>query len=256
MNEQAATPQEKALRANAALDSELDAANALAFERDVQSDAELRRFYTQAHETSAAVRAHFERESAPDSLRVRVLALAAAPKPAAQPWPRYALAASLTAFAFLAGAGADRLIRPPAPGAEQTLVADFARAQIAGQPFDIASSDRHTVKPWLASRVALGAEAVDLADAGFPLAGGRVDVIARAPMPTLVYRRREHFIALSELPPDGGATRASTVDGYNVLRWSDPSRSYVAVSDMDADELANFAHLFREKAAMAAGEGR
>ena len=42
-------------------------------------------------------------------------------------------------------------------GVAQSLVSDFARAEIAGQPFDVASSDRHTVKPWLAGRTTVSA---------------------------------------------------------------------------------------------------
>ena len=82
----------------------------------------------------------------------------------------------------------------------QRLVSDFARAEIAGQPFDVASSDRHTVKPWLAARTTISAEIADLAQEGFPLEGGRIAVVDRVPAPTLVYRKREHLIAVTELP--------------------------------------------------------
>jgi hypothetical protein len=41
---------------------------------------------------------------------------------------------------------------------------------------------------------------VDLAADGFPLVGGRIDMVSTTPVPTLVYQRREHQLALSEMP--------------------------------------------------------
>ena len=102
-------------------------------------------------------------------------------------------------------------------------MSDFARAAVAGQPFDVASSDRHTVKPWLAGRTTVSADIVDLAAQGFPLAGGRVSVVDRVPAPTLVYRHNEHVVAVTELPLDArgrARRRAATIDGYHVARWS------------------------------------
>ena len=262
MTDPAAQSRDKTLRAQAALDGELDAANTLAFEQDLERDPELRRAYETAHAASVATRAALAREKAPEALRARVLGLVEETKPATPRAPRprrleLALAASLAVAAFLAGAGADRFWSGAGADREaETLVADFARGEISGQPFDVASSDRHTVKPWLANRVAIGIAAVDLADQGFPLAGGRVDIFAHAPVPTLVYRRREHFIAVSELPRDGAAAeRTATVDGYHIERWSDEERTYVAVSDLDGAELSGFVKAFRQKVAAARGEG-
>jgi anti-sigma factor RsiW len=139
-----------------------------------------------------------------------------------------------------------------APGPAQPiadgLVSDYARAAIAGQPFDVASSDRHTVKPWLAGRTTISSDIVDLAPQGFPLAGGRVSVVDRVPAPTLVYRHNEHMVAVTELPLDAPAARSEgieTIDGYHVARWRDANLAYVAVSDMDAKTLADFVAAFR-----------
>jgi anti-sigma factor RsiW len=122
------------------------------------------------------------------------------------------------------GNGGRSSLRTPA-GSRDVAQQDFARAEIAGQPFDVASSDRHTVKPWLADRTTVSASIVDLAPEGFPLVGGRVAVIDRIPTATLVYRHNEHVVAVTELPlgakgaPGTGAIE--TIDGYHVARWSD-----------------------------------
>ena len=213
-----------------------------------------------------AVRRHAPREAAPQALADRIAALAAStppPETVAAPatlvpfrrraWldtRALAMAASFAVLGFAVGAGLTSLRTPSASDAvAQRLVADFARAEIAGQPFDVASSDRHTVKPWLAAHATISAEIADLAQEGFTLEGGRIAVVDRVPAPTLVYRKREHLIAVTELPAtmarSRGAGAIETVDGFHVARWSDANLSYVAVSDIDENELAAFAEAFR-----------
>jgi anti-sigma factor RsiW len=241
---------ESALRANAALDGELDAANALEFERELARDPDLRALHARLGAARDAVRRSAPRESAPEALRERVLRLAEVAEPPARRRMRFgdaprALAASLAlvavigalAWMFRVGGGEDPRL--------QALVSGYMRAQVSGQPFDVASSDRHTVKPWLAARVTLGAQVIDLAPAGYPLAGGRIDIVDHAPVPTLVYRRREHFISVSELPLRDARSWRGAVEGYHVESWADAERAYVAVSDIDAPELADFAEAFR-----------
>ncbi|MHC2278509.1 anti-sigma factor RsiW [Bradyrhizobium diazoefficiens] len=119
---------------------------------------------------------------------------------------------------------------------------------MAAQPTDVASSDQHTVKPWFNGRITQSPRVVDLAAQGFELVGGRVDVVGRTPLSTLVYRRREHVISLTEItgrdqldvPFDWRAE-----NGFNMIRWSNRERSYVAISDLNVNELETFAKVFR-----------
>ena len=260
---------ERLLRLNAALDGELDAMASLRFEREMRDDPAFAAEYRRLAALRDAVRRHAPREAATPALADRIAALAAPtpPVPASQtaaapetvvPFRRrawldrraLAMAASFAILGFAVGAGLTSLRSPSAADAvAQRLVADFARAEIAGQPFDVASSDRHTVKPWLAAHATISAEIADLAQEGFALEGGRIAVVDRVPAPTLVYRKREHLIAVTELPAtmagSRGAGAIETVDGFHVARWSDANLSYVAVSDIDENELAAFAEAFR-----------
>ncbi len=252
--------QDRTLRLNAALDGELDAASSLELEREMQANPALAAEYRRLEALRGSMARLVRRETAPVALADRIAALAApapraAPQPARQPsWSGarvFALAASVAAAGFAVGAGVATLkMQSAAPGVADALVSDFARAEIAGQPYDVASSDRHTVKPWLAGRTTVSASIVDLAAQGFPLAGGRVAIVDRIPAPTLVYRHNEHVAAVTELPL--GVRRAEagaafeTIDGYHVARWSDANLAYVAVSDMDEKTLGEFVEAFRQ----------
>jgi anti-sigma factor RsiW len=240
------------LRVNAAIDEELDAANALQFERDLANDPALQALHTQIGAASQAVRRAAARERAPAELRARLLRMAEVREARPSRSIRFAnvpraLAAAIAAIAAIAAlAWALRVAGPVEDPELQALVSGYMRGQVSGQPFDVASSDRHTVKPWLASRVTLGAAVVDLAESGYPLAGGRIDIVDRTPVPTLVYRRREHFIAVSELPVGRGMQPwRGSVDGFHFERWADTERAYVAVSDIDAPDLSAFVEAFR-----------
>jgi anti-sigma factor RsiW len=254
MTEPDSSPDERTLRLNAALDGELDAANWLELEREMRADPALAAQYRLIASTREAIRRHAPREAAPRALADRIAALAE-PAPIRRPfWSgarMLALAASIAAAGFALGAGVMTLRTPGASNAVAAgLVSDFARAEIAGQPFDVASSDRHTVKPWLAAHATVSAQIADLAEQGFTLEGGRVAIVDRVPAPTLVYRRREHMIAVTELPlaiaGAGAGSAIETIDGYHVARWSDPDLSYVAVSDIDEKDLAAFVEAFRQ----------
>ena len=256
---------DRLLRLNAALDGELDAMTSLEFERELRDDRALAADYRRLTALRDAVRHHAPREAAPEALADRIAALASSaspPRTAAaatvvpfrrRPWfdgPALAMAASFAVLGLAVGAGLTSL-RTPVGSSDVAghLVADFARAAIAGQPFDVASSDRHTVKPWLAAHATVSASIIDLAGQGFTLEGGRIAVIDRVPTPTLVYRHNEHLVAVTELPLDAKGVRAAggieTIDGYHVARWSDANLAYVAVSDMDEKTLGEFVEAFR-----------
>ena len=129
-----------------------------------------------------------------------------------------------------------------------SLVSDHIRALMAPQPTDVVSSDRHTVKPWFNGRIPESPRVVDLAKEDFPLVGGRLDVVGRDPCPTLVYRHDKHLISLTEMPAGSRSDLARTprtINGYNVVHWTENGVSYWAISDLAASKLEDFAQLFR-----------
>jgi anti-sigma factor RsiW len=229
---------------NAYIDGELDPAHVLEFEQRLAADPALAAEQARLVALRGAIRERVPRERASPQLRRRVAALAR-PQPVSG-WR--ALAASI-AVAFVAGGAATFVALGPGgqgpPSVAPQLVASHMRSLMASQPFDIASSDRHTVKPWFNGKLPESPRVVDLASQGFPLAGGRIDVIGLTPVPTLVYRHRLHVISLTALPAKLGAVPPRAIDGYNIVDWTDGDITYWAVSDVSAADLEEFARAFR-----------
>ncbi len=262
-------PSDDLLMLQALLDGELDASGIIEMERRIAADPRLSAEYARLRALRGAIQGGAMRETAPDSLRARITAatgvvtagttnvvkfpepVTRAPVASARRW-RAAAGAMAAAVVALLGVNIYLVSDWASDDVERAVVAAHTRGLISGQPIDVVSTDRHTVKPWLAGKVPLATTVVDLADDGYALAGGRVDVIGDVPVPTLVYRHREHFISLTELAR--GSARMSaptreTVSGHSVVTWTDNVRRYVAVSDMSPPELDDFVANFRRAAA-------
>jgi anti-sigma factor RsiW len=126
------------------------------------------------------------------------------------------------------------------------LIDSHLRSLLASHLTDVASSDQHTVKPWFAGKSDVSPPAVDLASGGFPLVGGRLDVIAGKPVPALVYRRREHVINVFVLPASRGDLGTTlTRHGYTLRHWNEGDLGFWAASDAAPAELAEFERVFR-----------
>jgi anti-sigma factor RsiW len=91
---------------------------------------------------------------------------------------------------------------------------------------------------------------VELADDGFPLAGGRLDYIGERVVAALVYRRNRHVINLFVWPSKPGASLSPTIarhSGYSVIHWRDGGLEYWAVSDVDPHDLEAFHQAFAKR---------
>jgi len=115
---------------------------------------------------------------------------------------------------------------------------------------DVASSDQHTVKPWLDVKLDFAAPVVDLSSDGFPLIGGRLDYLDNHAVAALVYQRRKHFINLfiwPTTPMDGKEQKIVERDGYHLVHWADSDFTYWAVSDVSVGDLQTFQRSFGQQ---------
>ncbi|MBV8035017.1 anti-sigma factor [Roseateles sp.] len=132
------------------------------------------------------------------------------------------------------------------------LVAAHVRALQVGPLYEVASSDRHQVKPWFQGRLDYAPTVLDgpLREQGFALLGGRVQAVRGQPTAVLAYQVRLHKIDLYTWPSEHGAAPEKLQHrGFNLVRWSDGAMQYWAVSDVDGAELERFAAAWRAAAA-------
>ena len=127
------------------------------------------------------------------------------------------------------------------------VVANHIRSLLAAHLVDVASSNQHTVKPWFDGKVDFAPEVRDLAANGFPLVGGRLDYFNGKTVVALVYERNKHPINLFIVPASTNRPSepsALTRRGYNLIHWTRGEMDYWAVSDLNAEELHQFAAHF------------
>jgi anti-sigma factor (TIGR02949 family) len=127
------------------------------------------------------------------------------------------------------------------------VVSAHLRSLQAGHLTDVVSTDQHTVKPWFNGKLDVSPPVIDLTAQGFTLIGGRLDYVDARPVGAVIYRRRSHVINLfvaQTSSTERQAAKTETIQGFNIRRWSDQGLRYWAVSDLAADELADFGEKF------------
>jgi anti-sigma factor RsiW len=190
---------------------------------------------------------------APTELRHRIQAELPAPKragPRAPVWNWNWLTTAMSG-AFAVCLGLLLLVTQSRPSSEQQLaqevVASHIRSLMASHVTDVASTDQHTVKPWFNGKLDFSPPVKDLAPAGFPLTGGRLDYLGRRSVAALVFQRHKHTINLFVWPSTEADSKPAPItpnQGYNLIHWSKGGMAFWTVSDLNEKELMEFVEDF------------
>jgi anti-sigma factor (TIGR02949 family) len=249
----------------ALLDGELDAANAVAVEAHMKTCPGCTGHYRALLAVRERLASANLASPAPSHLRANIEAAlnreeAAQARESKTERPRAAwwsgLAAAWGAGGALAGIAASLLViqLAAAPvGLEAELVGSHVRSLQANHLIDVATSDRHVVRPWFNGKLDYALPVPELAPQGFPLAGGRLDYLEGRTVAAVVYRRRAHVINLFVFPERTAVQRLLVADpkpppGYAVRHWRDRGLEFWAVSDVEGGDLEAFHKAFEAAA--------
>ena len=135
------------------------------------------------------------------------------------------------------------------PSLDQEAVANHVRSLQVNHLMDVASTDQHTVKPWFAGKLDYSPPVVDLTASGYPLVGGRLDVLDQRNVAAIIYQRRKHYINLFIWPASTASLRGGRYDenGYHVIGWSKSGMNYLAVSELGPKELQDFVQMIQDQ---------
>jgi anti-sigma factor RsiW len=233
---------------HALIDGELDAGHAREVEDHIATCPRCAAQLQAYREMSKAVAGADLRYAAPPQLRRRIeAALPQARMPNRRAVLRgFAMGSAASAIAAT-GLVAVILRSDDEQRIQSEVVSAHLRSLQAGHLTDVLSTDQHTVKPWFNGKLDVAPPVVDLTAQGFTLIGGRLDYVDTRPIGAIVYRRRAHVINLFVAQTASTARRAAKIEalqGFNIRRWSERGLNYWAVSDLAADELAEFGEKF------------
>jgi anti-sigma factor RsiW len=234
---------------HALIDGQLDAGHARAVEDHIAGCPRCAAQLASYREMSKIIAGADVRYKAPLELRRRIEA--SLPQPKQAPSRRAVLRgfAMGSAVSAIAATGLVAIILRSDDDAriESEVVSAHLRSLQAGHLTDVLSTDQHTVKPWFNGKLDVAPPVIDLTAQGFTLIGGRLDYVDTRPIGAIVYRRRAHVINLFVAQTASAERRAAkieTIQGFNIRRWSERGLNYWAVSDLAADELAEFGDKF------------
>lgn len=243
------TCEEAEVLLHALIDGELDAGHAREVETHIAGCAHCTALLEDYREMSKAIVDADLRYTAPPELRRRIEA--ALPQARQAPNRRsvlrgFALGSAVSALAAT-GLVAIVLRNDDVERIQSEVVSAHLRSLQAGHLTDVISTDQHTVKPWFNGKLDVSPPVIDLTAQGFTLIGGRLDYVDARAIGAVVYRRRQHVINLFVAQTaniEHHAAKITTLQGFNIRRWSDRGLNYWAVSDLGADELADFGDKF------------
>lgn len=245
-------PENSRVLLNAYIDGELGAASTIEVESQTEKSPAIRQELERLFALHDLVQSRATRFNAPSGLH-RSLGAASHGAPAellgvAAWWRTVAIGATTAAVALLFWILGSTFLNRQTPGIGDEIVSAHVRSLMADHLTDLASSERHSIKPWLSQRLDFAPPVHELAREGFTLLGARLDYVGGKPAAAIVYRQRQHLINVFVRPAEvssEASIKLSTHRGYNSINFESAGMSYWLVSDLNQNDLAQLAKLLQ-----------
>ncbi len=238
---------EMTLLVQADFDGELDAAQAASLASHRAECPICREASESLARVRDALRCDVSYHPVPAPLRARLAALAAPKERGAWfgGWRR--VAASFVAGGAIAAAVTLAVMPTGTPSLADQVLAGHLRALEPGHLEDVVAADQQTVKPWFDGKLDFAPPVKNLATAGFPLLGCRLDYLDRRRVAAMVYGHATHPIDLYTWPEAGGDIAPTTLkkDGYTLVYWRENGMELWVISDVGRDQLEDFVRFWR-----------
>ena len=262
---------EEAWKVHAFVDDELDLAGRLEIERVLESNATLRQQVEGLRALREATREHADRHVMPADLRDRMRVMLQATRretPVARPtveprsfawtqavgrWFAWRPLVASTAFVAVVAVALNVVVLQSLQDGRlmDEAVGNHVRSTVGEHLVDVASSDHHTVKPFLSARLGFSPPVSELQLPGSVFVGGRVDYLGGRPVAALVYRQGQHVVNSFVWPDTSANSRPSfgSERGFRVAHWSQGGMRHCVISDLNPDEFRRVVEAVRSAAA-------
>jgi anti-sigma factor RsiW len=132
-------------------------------------------------------------------------------------------------------------------------VADLHVGDLASSnPYDVISSDRHTVKPWFQGRIPFAFNLPEFAGTEFTLLGGRLVYLHQQPAAQVVVGMGQHKISVLILQESGVfgsafpvSERADTKSAFNIETWNSQGLRFFVIGDAEKAGIQRLAQFLQ-----------
>jgi anti-sigma factor RsiW len=238
------------LNLDAFVDGELDPGVERAVEEHLRDCLACQSTVWEIREFGSLFRRRAPRFKAPLQLRARVLSIT-------QRWrakPSFGVLRNAwigAATVLVLGAMAGFLASAPDHGKElsKEAVVDYSQSGPAAPLVELASADFGVLKPWFSNKIGFAPPTIDLHNYGYELTGGRVALLGKRSVVTLVYKRANEVLRIYCWPPNQEPVGYSerSADGYWVYIWANSQCNYVLVERSDDPKISQFVDSFQDQ---------
>jgi len=154
--------------------------------------------------------------------------------------------AALVSFATLHRAQRNEVATLTRSALATEVVDRHIAALATDSPFEVISSDKHTVKPWFQGKLPFSFNLPESLPEGTTLEGANLTYLYGQPTAQLIYRVRKHRVSIFLMSKNDMGEPPASAAGFQVRSFTTDHFRALAVSDVNANDLDALTKVFKE----------